>query len=60
MEGQWTFSDIEQEWVHDTFDTREEAIEEAKEWYDVSFLIGQLEHESGINYKVINIDEVKA
>jgi hypothetical protein len=59
MEGQWTFADLyEKEWVHDTFDTKEEAINAAKGFYDEECCIGQLEHEHGINYKVVNQEKI--
>lgn len=58
MEGQWTFADLSGEWVHDTFDTKEEAIENGQEFFLTEFLIGQLEHEQGVNYKIVNIEMV--
>lgn len=33
IEGRWTFNEVEDgQWCHDDFETREEAIEEAKEY----------------------------
>ena len=58
MEGQWTFSDLEAEWVHDTFDTKEEAIDKAKEFYDEGCLVGQLKYVQGIDYKVVNVEKI--
>jgi hypothetical protein len=59
MEGQWAFADsLEKEWIHDPFDTKEEAIEATKVFYDEECFIGQLEHDHGINYKVINQEKI--
>lgn len=58
MEGQWTFSDLDIEWVHETYDTKEEAIESAKEIYDKGFYVGQLEHRHGVNYSVVNREKI--
>lgn len=58
MDGQWTYSDLETEWVHDSYNTKEEAIEEAKKTYDLGCFVGQLEHQHGVNYKVINQEKV--
>lgn len=60
MNGEWTFSDVDIEWVHDTFDTKEEAIEESKKQYDNVFLVGQLSEHHVDKYKVINVEEVVA
>jgi hypothetical protein len=61
MNGKWTFSDIEMEWVHDLFETKEEAIEEGKKWYDERFLVGQLEGDSLVRgYKIINVEGINA
>jgi hypothetical protein len=43
LNGRWTFSDLYIEWVHDTFQTKEDAINVAKEFYTEGCYIGQLE-----------------
>lgn len=58
MEGQWTYSDFDIEWVHDTYNTKEEAIEAAKEVYEKGCVVGQLEHKEGVNYAVVNQDKI--
>ncbi|MFC0271109.1 hypothetical protein ACFFIX_06545 [Metabacillus herbersteinensis] len=58
MEGQWTYSSLDIEWVNDTYDTKEEAIESAKERFEDGCVIGQLEHKHSVNYKVINQETV--
>lgn len=58
MEGQWTYSDLEVEWVNETYNSKEEAIEAAKEVYEDGCLVGQLEHDKGINYKVVNQEKI--
>lgn len=60
MEGQWTFSNLDVEWVHDSYDTKEEAIEVAKDFYkdEEGCCVGQLEHLHGVNYKVTNQEKI--
>jgi len=53
MHNKWTFSNVSEKWVHDVYDTKEEAIEEALNHFDV-FLIGQLSEYHVDMYKVIN------
>jgi hypothetical protein len=62
MNGQWTFShSLFVEWVHSTFDTKEKAIKEGREFFGKNFLIGQLsELKDGRNYTITNIEEVDA
>lgn len=57
-EGKWTFSKDENSWEHDTYETKEEAIEVAIECFENDFFIGQLEFISGLNYKVINQEKI--
>lgn len=60
MEGQWTFSNLDIEWVNDSYDTKDEAIEVAKGIYEdeEGCFVGQLEHQHGVNYKVINQEKI--
>lgn len=58
MEGEWTYSSLEIEWVNDTFATKEEAVAAAKERFEDGCVVGQLEHKYGVNYKVINRETV--
>jgi hypothetical protein len=56
--GSWTFADpIDPEWVHETFDTKEQAIQAARKFYSDSCLIGQLTLK-GNNYIVTNVEKV--
>lgn len=60
VEGQWTFSNLDVEWVHDSYSTKEEAVEVAKDVYidEEGFLVGQLEHNQGVNYNVVNQEKI--
>lgn len=63
MEGQWTFSALDIEWSNDVYDTKEQAVEVAKALFDDGLfdggcIVGQLEHDYGINYKIINQEKI--
>lgn len=61
MNGEWTFSNLEGEWVHETYTTKEGAIVAAKFMFDGSFLVGQLigdDWSEELVYKVENIEEI--
>lgn len=58
MEGQWTYSPLDIEWVYSTFDTKEEAIEQAKAMFEDGCIIGQLEHVQGVNYRVVKQEKI--
>lgn len=60
MEGQWTISRLGISWVHDSYDSKEEAIESAKSIFEEQegCFVGQLEHVEGIHYNVVNQEEI--
>lgn len=49
MNGKWTYSDLDIEWVNEIFETREEAIEEAKRRCEVGSVIGRTETYLDVN-----------
>lgn len=55
---EWTFACLEGEWVHESFTTKEEAIQEAKNNFDHTCLVGQLIETDKLVYMVENIEEV--
>lgn len=57
MDGKFTYADKnDPEWVHEVFDTKEEALEEGSKTYENGFLVGQLKS-NGVNYKIENVYE---
>ena len=58
MEGQWTYSPLDVEWTYSTFDSKEEAIEQARKMFDDGCFVGQLEHYQGVNYRVVNQEKI--
>lgn len=58
MDGQWTYSNLDIEWVHDTYNDKAEAIQAAKETYEEGCYVGQLEYQDGIYYKVVNQEKM--
>ncbi|MBD8037107.1 hypothetical protein H9635_10150 [Solibacillus sp. A46] len=56
---QFTFADlIEYAWENEPFDTKEQAIEAAKEMFPNGFAIGRLQ-DNGINYDVVDVEEFR-
>jgi hypothetical protein len=59
MNGEWTFANLEGVWEHESYFTKEDAIQAAKYVFDGSYLVGQL---IGTNekyvYNVENIEEI--
>jgi hypothetical protein len=61
MNGEWTFANLEGEWKHETYRTKEEAIQAAKYVFDGSYLVGQLignDWDESLTYMVENIEEI--
>lgn len=61
MNGEWTFANLEGEWIHETYYTKEDAIQAAKYVFDGSYLVGQLigdDWSEELEYKVVNIEEI--
>jgi hypothetical protein len=57
----WTFANLEGKWEHETFPTKEEAIQAAKYVFDGSYLVGQLignDWDESLTYMVENIEEI--
>lgn len=61
VEGKWTFADIvDPEWVHDTFETKEDAIDAAKAIYYNGCHVGQLKKQTDVYvYDVTNVEQIK-
>jgi hypothetical protein len=56
--GSWTFADpIDPEWVHETFYTKEQAIQAARKFYSDFCLIGQVKLKNG-SYIVTNVEKI--
>jgi hypothetical protein len=61
MNGFWTFSNTENEWVHETYPSKDEAIQAAKYVFDGSYLVGQLngnDEDEEITYMIEHIEEI--
>jgi hypothetical protein len=61
MNGEWTFSNTENEWVHETYTTKDEAIKAAKYVFDGSYLVGQLngnDEDEELTYMIEHIEEI--
>jgi hypothetical protein len=61
MNFHWTFSSYENEWIHETFRTKDEAIQAAKYVFDGGYLVGQLngnDEDEELTYMIENIEEV--
>lgn len=56
----WTFSNLEGNWEHETYPTREEAIQAGMNAFDGSYLVGQLigTDDEGLEFLVDNIEEI--
>lgn len=59
MNKEWTFSNLDGEWVHESYYTKEDAIQAAKYVFDGSYLVGQLNgDDEKLEYLVENIEEI--
>lgn len=57
MEYNWTYASLKEDWVYDTYTTKEEAIQAGKLEFDGEFLVGQLIGEN-LEYLVDNVEVV--
>lgn len=58
MNGYWTYSNSELKWENDSFKTKPEAITAAKNDDQETVFVGQLQEESELVYKMVNVEEV--
>jgi hypothetical protein len=59
MNGEWTIENLEGEWIHESYYTKEDAIKAAKYVFDGSYLVGQLKgNDDELEYLVENIEEI--
>lgn len=58
MNGYWTYTNNELTWESEEFESKQQAIQQAKKEYD-TFYVGQLKETDHLVFSVINIEEIK-
>ncbi|KON87391.1 hypothetical protein AF332_11515 [Sporosarcina globispora] len=60
MNGEWTYANLNGEWEHESYYTKEDAVQAGRLEFNGEFLVGQLNgDDEELEYLVENIEEIE-